>query len=381
MISSTIKNEPIADRFLFIMLYPNPYTIFCAPQFQIRLYSPLMDEQKIQAARALISAADDIVIVAHQNPDGDAIGSSLGLYFYLKSLRKKRLTVMMPNDFPDFLKWIPGVDDIQIFESNSEQHTETLKNADLIFTLDFNTLSRVSKMESALRGALGDFIMIDHHQAPDDYAKVTFSDVKMSSTSELVYHFIRNIDASFQFEKEIATCLYTGIMTDTGSFRYATTSAETHRVVANLLDAGASNSYIHEHVFDTSSPDRLRLLGVALENLQVLPEFRTAFITLSQDELDRNHFRKGDTEGFVNYALSVKDVIFAAIFIENRQDHLVKISFRSKGTFSVNDFARMNFNGGGHINAAGGRSFKTLNETVEDFKTLVKEHKDSLNAN
>ncbi|HZW77724.1 MAG TPA: bifunctional oligoribonuclease/PAP phosphatase NrnA [Flavobacteriaceae bacterium] len=339
-----------------------------------------MDTRNIQVVKDLLATPQKIVIVAHQNPDGDAIGSSLGLFYFLKSMPEHQVSVVMPNDFPEFLKWLPGVDEVQIFEKDMEGVSAIISRASVIFTLDFNTFSRVGKMEMALREATAKFVMIDHHQLPDTYATATFSDVTMSSTSEYVFHVIKSLQPEYLISKEIGTCLYTGIMTDTGSFRYATTSPTTHRVAATLLEAGVSNAAIHEHVFDANTPQRMNLLGVALKNLVVLPEYRTAYITLTQQELDENHFRKGDTEGFVNYALSVRGVILAAIFIENKQEQIVKISFRSKGIFSVNDFARNYFNGGGHINAAGGRSNKSLEETIIEFKTILKEHKASLNA-
>ena len=224
-----------------------------------------------------------------------------------------------------------------------------------------------------------DFILIDHHQEPDDYALVTYSDVGMSSTSEMVYHFIEFIGGLNLLNKEIATQLYVGIMTDTGSFRFPATTAATHRVIAHLIESGAPNSIIHQNIYDTNSPDRLKLLGVALNNMVMLPEYKTAYITMSQEELNNNNFKKGDTEGFVNYALSMKGVIFAMIFIENKKEKIIKISLRSKGSFSVNDFSRKYFNGGGHTNAAGGKSLKTLSKTVEEFISILPRSKKELN--
>jgi phosphoesterase RecJ-like protein len=224
-----------------------------------------------------------------------------------------------------------------------------------------------------------DFILIDHHQEPDDYALVTYSDVGMSSTSEMVYNFIEFMGGLNLLNKEIATQLYVGIMTDTGSFRFPATTAATHRIIAHLIEAGAPNSIIHQNVYDTNSPDRLKLLGVALNNMVMLPEYKTAYITMSQEELNNNNFKKGDTEGFVNYALSMKGVIFAMIFIENKKEKIIKISLRSKGSFSVNDFSRKYFNGGGHTNAAGGKSSKTLSKTVEEFISILPGYKKELN--
>jgi phosphoesterase RecJ-like protein len=201
----------------------------------------------------------------------------------------------------------------------------------------------------------------------------------MCSTSEMVFHFMEALDSIELLNKEIATQLYVGIMTDTGSFRFPATTATTHRVIANLIEAGANNSTIHQNVYDTNSPDRLKLLGTALNNMVMLPEFRTAYITISQDELNENNFKKGDTEGFVNYALSMSGVIFAIIFIENKKEDIIKISLRSKGDFSVNEFSRNHYNGGGHTNAAGGRSLKSLTDTIEEFISILPRYKKELN--
>ena len=226
--------------------------------------------------------------------------------------------------------------------------------------------------------ATAKFVMIDHHQQPADYAVATYSDVKMSSTSEMVYHFMDALGQIEKLSKEIAVNLYTGIMTDTGSFRFSSTSPTTHRVAARLIEAGAESAIINQNVYDTNSPERMKLLGVALNNLVILPEMHTAYITMTQKELDDHNFKKGDTEGFVNYALSVKGVVFAVIFIENKQENLVKISFRSKGDFSVNDFARNHYNGGGHINAAGGKSSQDLNKTISEFISILPRYKNAL---
>ena len=201
----------------------------------------------------------------------------------------------------------------------------------------------------------------------------------MCSTSEMVFHFMEKLKGIQLLNKKIATQLYVGIMTDTGSFRFSTTTAATHRVIANLIEAGAENACIHQNVYDTNSPDRLKLLGTALNNIVILPQFRTAYITISQNELNNNNFKKGDTEGFVNYALSISGVIFAIIFIENKKEDIVKISLRSKGGFSVNEFSRNHYNGGGHINAAGGRSLKKLPETIEEFISILPLYKKELN--
>jgi phosphoesterase RecJ-like protein len=337
-----------------------------------------MNSEEILILKQALSNKSNIVIVGHKNPDGDAIGSCLGLANFLKQL-EHQVTVVMPNDFPEFLKWIP---ETQII-INYEQHRDNVKNclneANLVFTLDFNALNRTGDLAPELMATNADFILIDHHQEPDDYALVTYSDVGMSSTSEMVYHFIEFMGGLNLLNKEIATQLYVGIMTDTGSFRFPATTAATHRIIAHLIEAGAPNSIIHQNVYDTNSPDRLKLLGVALNNMVMLPEYKTAYITMSQEELNNNNFKKGDTEGFVNYALSMKGVIFAMIFIENKKEKIIKISLRSKGSFSVNDFSRKYFNGGGHTNAAGGKSSKTLSKTVEEFISILPGYKKELN--
>ena len=337
-----------------------------------------MNSEEILILKQALSKTSNIVIVGHKNPDGDAIGSCLGLANFLKQL-EHQVTVVMPNDFPEFLKWIP---ETQII-INYEQHRDNVKNclneANLVFTLDFNALNRTGDLAQELMATNADFILIDHHQEPDDYALVTYSDVGMSSTSEMVYNFIEFMGGLNLLNKEIATQLYVGIMTDTGSFRFPATTAATHRIIAHLIEAGAPNSIIHQNVYDTNSPDRLKLLGVALNNMVMLPEYKTAYITMSQEELNNNNFKKGDTEGFVNYALSMKGVIFAMIFIENKKEKIIKISLRSKGSFSVNDFSRKYFNGGGHTNAAGGKSSKTLSKTVEEFISILPGYKKELN--
>lgn len=337
-----------------------------------------MNSEEIFMLKQALANNSNIVIVGHKNPDGDAIGSCLGLANFLKQL-EHQVTVVMPNDFPEFLKWIPETQTIINYEQHRDRVKNCLSEANLVFTLDFNALNRTGDLAQELMATKADFILIDHHQEPDDYALVTYSDVGMSSTSEMVYQFIEFMGGLNLLNKEIATQLYVGIMTDTGSFRFPATTAATHRVIAHLIEAGAPNSIIHQNVYDTNSPDRLKLLGVALNNMVMLPEYKTAYITMSQEELNNNNFKKGDTEGFVNYALSMKGVIFAMIFIENKKEKIIKISLRSKGSFSVNDFSRKYFNGGGHTNAAGGKSLKTLSKTVEEFISILPRSKKELN--
>ncbi|UCE93845.1 MAG: bifunctional oligoribonuclease/PAP phosphatase NrnA [Flavobacteriaceae bacterium] len=337
-----------------------------------------MNEVAFQQLNQALSEPKNIVITTHRNPDGDAYGSSLGLYWYLKQLGHE-VTVISPNDCPGFLKWMPGQAEIEIFESAPEKCTKILKEAELVFTLDFNAFHRLGEvMEPVMSEISPVFVMIDHHQEPDDFAQYSFVDPAMSSTSEMVYQFIDRMDKNDLVDKNIATCLYAGILTDTGSFRFPATTSDTHRVVANLLEKGANNSDIYNRIHDVNTYNRMQLLGKALNNMIVLERFHTAYITLSQNELNKYKFQRGDTEGFVNYALSLKNVMFAAIFIEDKKQKIIKISFRSVGDFSVNEFARKNFNGGGHINAAGGRSTLSLKETVKKFVEILPSLTDEL---
>ena len=337
-----------------------------------------MIKAKISEIKSLLGTPKNIVIVPHRNPDGDAMGSALGLYHYLK-LTHHNVDVIAPNDYPDFLKWIPGDETVLKFEGQQEQSNSILEKADILFTLDFNAYHRAGEqMAEALEQSSAIKIMIDHHQQPDAYANYMYSDITMSSTCEMVYNFIEMLGDADKINATIATCLYVGIMTDTGSFRFASTTSRTHQVIGDLIDKGADNSQIHNNIYDTNSYSRLQLLGRAMQNLKVIPELRTAYMSLTQAELDEFNFKKGDTEGFVNYGLSLKDIIFAAIFIESQQDQIIKISLRSKGDFSVNEFSRAHFNGGGHTNAAGGRSEDDMQTTIDKFISILPAYKQNL---
>lgn len=319
----------------------------------------------------------EIVIIGHRNPDGDAVGSTLGLKHYFDK-KGHSTQVVMPNEYPDFLHWIPGSETVKRFDRQNNQSVKALNRSEIVFLLDFNALHRVGDdMKNTLEKYQHDFALIDHHQQPDDFAYM-YSDTSMSSTCQMVYNFIEMMGDVELIDKNIATCLYTGIMTDTGSFRFRSTTSKTHRIIANLIDKGAENDRIHSSVHDANSYNRLLLLGQALSNLQIYPEYKTAFISLSQEEKDKFNYEKGDTEGVVNYALSLKGIVFGVIFIEDKEQGIVKISFRSKGKFSVNQFARKYFNGGGHDNAAGGKSTEPLQDTIKNFVALLPEYKEEL---
>ena len=329
-----------------------------------------MKIQDIQAIQLLLSTPKKIVIIPHRGPDGDAMGSTLGLYhFLLKS--NHHPVVVSPNEFPDFLAWMPGSETVKIYEKDKANCTKILEEAELIFTLDFNALHRTGEMETVLATLKAPFIMIDHHQKPDDYATFTYSDTSFGSTCEMLYNFILFLGKKEAIDKTIGTCIYTGILTDSGSFRFPKTTGDTHRIVAELIDLGVENTEIPTLLFDNSSYGRLQLLGRALQNMKVITEHKTAYTTLTQDELNAFDYVKGDTEGIVNYGLSIKGILFTAIFIENKEEKIIKISFRSQGDFDVNQFARDHFHGGGHRNAAGGKSEVSMQETIKKFEDLV----------
>ena len=334
--------------------------------------------KQLNALKAFLATPKKIVIVGHRNPDGDAVGSSLGLQHYL--IKKGHdVTVVMPNEYPAFLHWMPSEGLLYKFDKQNKQSKRAIADSDLIFLLDFNALHRVgSDMQATLEEYQNDFVMIDHHQQPSDVATYLYSDTSICSTCQMVYHFIEMMEDVVLVDATIATNLYTGIMTDTGSFRFRSTTSTTHRIIANLIECGAQNDAIHNKVYDANSYGRLLLLGQALSNLQIEPAYKTAFITLSSEEKKRFNFEKGDTEGVVNYALSLKDIVFAAIFIEDEEQGIVKISFRSKGAFSVNQFSRNHFDGGGHDNAAGGKSDVSLADTIQVFKALLPQYQKAL---
>ena len=323
-----------------------------------------------------LSTPKKVIIIPHKNPDGDALGSCLALAHFLNN-KKHTATIISPNEYPLFLKWLPGEESIVSFSDNHSKAIELIKTVDIIFTLDFNNLLRIGNLATAIANVKAKFVMIDHHQSPDEYADLMYSDTSMSSTCEMVYNILKALDES-AITPDIATCLYTGIMTDTGSFRYPSTTANTHRAIAHLIDCGANGTSIHQNTFDTSSFNRVKLLGKCITNLKKIEGLPVVYMTLSQSELNRHNYKKGDTEGFVNFGLSLLGIVVSVIMIENENEGKIKISFRSKGSFSVNDLAKTHFSGGGHINAAGGMSIMTMEKTVSKFITTIRSYSDQL---
>ena len=325
-----------------------------------------MIENQLEQLKQWLDKPAAVVIIPHKNPDGDAMGSCLAWQGMLNQLGHST-SVIAPNDYPTFLHWLPGHDGVLIYENDQELADKLIAGADMVFTLDFNTLKRIDQMGARVAESAAKKVMIDHHQEPDDYADITFSNPAIGSTCEFVFQIIDAMGLAKHINQDIASCLYTGIVTDTGSFRFPSVTSATHRAVATLIDAGANHSEIHEKIKDNARPDRLKLLGIALKNMVFISEFKTAYITISQDELDACNYQKGDTEGFVNYGLSVAGIEMAVLMTESKKEEMIKISFRSKGDLAVNLFAKTYFEGGGHINAAGGKSDKSLRETEAYF--------------
>ncbi|MCD8539276.1 MAG: bifunctional oligoribonuclease/PAP phosphatase NrnA [Leadbetterella sp.] len=309
-----------------------------------------------------------IVITFHQNPDGDAYGSSLGLKFFLESRGLNRITLVSPTEPAEYLKWMPGAQEVKVWQ---EGVTETLiSGADLIFCLDFSSASRLKDMKDAVLNAAAPKIIIDHHEQPEAFGELCYWNENASSTCELVFSLIADLEETHLISRESAVCLYAGLLTDTGSFRFDSTTPAVHRIAAVLLEKGVKPSAVHRSLFDNNPYEKLQFLGYVLSNkLTVLPEYRVAYMAVSAEELKRFNSRNGDTEGLVNQGLTIQNTVMSVLFTEKEDQ--VRISFRSIHDLSVADFAREHFDGGGHKNAAGGRSQLSLDETVKKFLTLL----------
>jgi len=331
----------------------------------------------IEIIKSIIKDSRSVVVTSHHNPDGDAIGSVIAMVKLLEK-RVPQVTGIVPNDFPDFLKWMPGADRIVIYNQLEPKAKELIYNADLIFCLDYNALHRTDAMAPALKSARAVKVLIDHHLDPlsEDFDYI-ISRIDISSTSELLFNFIEQCGWSDLIGQEVATGLFVGIMTDTGSFSYSCNYPETFQISALLIKTGIDPEQIHRNVYDTYSESRLRLLGYCLgEKMTILPQYKTAYIALTKAELDRFQYKTGDTEGVVNYALSIDEIRFAVLLTE-RTDR-IRLSFRSKGNLSVNVFARKYFNGGGHRNAAGGDSFESMENTISHLKNALEQYKEEI---
>ena len=331
------------------------------------MLTKLIGNDNISKLKTYIEKGDKFVIVSHEMPDGDAIGSSLGLLHYLMSFDKKSIRVVVPNNFPDFLKWMPGAKDIVIYEQYPDFATQLISEADVLFCLDFNTAKRVGKMASVVVASDARKVMIDHHPEPDDFCKIVISYPSMSSTSELLFRVICALGDVDLIGEDAAKCLYTGMMTDTGSFSYNSNNAEIYLIIGELIKKGIDKDDIYKKVYQVYSENRLRLMGYVLyEKMKVYSDKRAAMFFLTRNELNGFGYKSGDTEGFVNLPLSIDGVSFSVFMRE--ETNLIKVSLRSTGDFPCNKFAADYFNGGGHRNASGGEFYGTLDEAVKVFE-------------
>jgi len=330
-----------------------------------------LNNDSLNRLKTLISnKTHRVCILLHTNPDGDSAGSSLGLYGYLKKEGFIEVDVVSPDELPAFLKWMPWTEVVTFANENPELAKQKILDADIIFCLDFNGYNRVNSLETTLSNAPGLKILVDHHPNPSSGFNLIFSEIHISSASELLYKLIAALGDESKIDKPIAECLYSGIITDTGSFSYGCNNPETYQITSKLIALGVDGEAIHNLIYNTNTFSRMRLLGHCLgEKLEIVEPGNAAFISLTQSELSNFDHQKGDTEGFVNYALKIQGIRLAAIFIE-KKDH-IKISFRSVGNVDVNLFAREFFSGGGHKNASGGKSVESLSDAVLKFKNLA----------
>lgn len=334
--------------------------------------------EPIHNLKTFLAEPHKIVITTHYKPDGDALGSSLGLAGILKQLGHT-VTVVSPSEFPAFLSWMEGSNEVIDFLKNRDAAKKAFADAELVCCLDFNDPRRVESMESLLMESTPHRMLLDHHLDPKTFCTYNFSFPHTGSTCELVVDLIEALGLTAYLNRANGECLYAGIMTDTGSFRFNSVTPATHRTIALLMSKGARNDYVHEQIYDTSTEYRLKFLGHTLLNhMTVLNEFNTVYFTALKDDMETFHHESGDLEGIVNYGLGIKGIRMAVLFSE--RDKMIKISFRSKGSFSVKEFAEKHFEGGGHANAAGGRSLLSLDDTVKKFISLLPEYNDRLNA-
>ena len=338
---------------------------------------PYIEQDHITRFKQILDQHSRFVILTHVNPDGDAIGSVLAMYFFLRSLGKKAIPIT-PTPYAAFLRWLPGHSDVLKYHYHNEKITSALHEAEVIFILDLNDPQRLGDIWPIVeQNTEATTVLIDHHPAPVGFCDLEVSDTRPSSTAELVFDLIQQIRPELLLDAHIATCIYTGIMTDTGCFSFNSSHPETFQAIATLLQADLQKDAIYDRVYNNFSESRMQLLGYALDQkMTVIQPYHTAYIALTADEMKQYDFKMGDSEGFVNMPLSIKGIHFSALFLE--KDEHIKISFRSKGSFSVNEFSKAHFNGGGHLNAAGGEWYGSLDQALQQFKSLLPLYKNSL---
>ncbi|QRR02274.1 DHH family phosphoesterase [Dyadobacter sandarakinus] len=338
--------------------------------------------QSLEELCSFLSNPQKIIVTMHRDPDADALGSSLGWASYL-TRKGHEVTVISPTEYAANLKWLSGIEHVMIYEKAGEQVKckRKIEQATLICCLDFSALSRLKDLGRVVADAAAPKLMIDHHLEPEHFAKWMFWDTAAAATAQLVYELVCEMEnhapAEEIFDIPMAECLYAGIMTDTGSFRHGNVTPAVHLAVAALMRTGFDSSRVHRMIYDNAPLSRLQFLGYVLsQKLTVLPQFRTAYMVLTEAELQKFNSSTGETEGIVNYGLQVENVVMSAMFIERKGE--VKISFRSVGTFSVRDLASAHFSGGGHKNASGGRSEKPVNETLDYFLSILPDYQQEL---
>jgi bifunctional oligoribonuclease and PAP phosphatase NrnA len=342
------------------------------------MLTKIIDQANIDLFGEWLKETEKIVIVTHVSPDGDAMGSSLGLYHFLIS-QNKTVNIIVPNAFPEFLKWMPGAKNITLYDQQKENADKLIADADMICCLDFNGLKRIEEVGNAVKEAKARKVMVDHHPFPDDFCSIVMSHPEISSTSELVFRLITRLGYFDEITKEGAECIYTGMMTDTGSFTYNSNSQEIYFIISQLISKGIDKDDINRNVYNTYSESRLRLMGYVLHSkMKVYPECHAAMMSLTQDELKEFNYVKGDSEGFVNIPLSIKDVKFSVFFREDTD--MIKVSLRSVGEFPCNQFASEFFSGGGHLNASGGEFYGTMEQAIEIFEQALEKYKPLLTA-
>ena len=337
----------------------------------------MLTNNEISELKILLTQNKSIVITAHTNPDGDAIGSSLAMYHYLTKLGNN-VNMMVPNQFPDFYNWLPESDKIINYEKQAKLSQRLLKEADIIFSLDYNALSRLGTLTEIVKRTTGTRILIDHHIDPErESFDFCHSSTDTSSTGELVYDFITKLGDENLIDKKIGEAIYTCIVTDTGSFSFSCNSPNTYIITSKLIALGVNAEKIHKLIYDTYSETRLRLLGFAISNRMIVwEELHAAIIYLTKSDLKKYSYQVGDTEGVVNFPLSMAKINMSVLITE--KDNLLRLSFRSKGSFSVNELSRAHFNGGGHRNAAGGKSDESMDKLIDKLKTILSNYKDQL---
>lgn len=343
------------------------------------MLTKVIEQSKIDHFTKWFNRADKIVIVSHVSPDGDAIGSSLGLYHFLLT-QDKDVNVIVPNIFPDFLKWMPGSKDILLYDRYKDFADKLIREADVICCLDFNALKRIEDMAGAVAASPARKMMLDHHLHPEEFCRITISHPEISSASELVFRLICRMGYFSDINRQCAECIYTGMMTDTGGFTYNSNNREIYFIISELLSKGIDKDAIYRKVYNTYSESRLRLMGYVLSNMRVYREYNSALISLTKEEQGRFDYIKGDSEGFVNIPLSIKNVCFSCFLREDTEKRIIKISLRSVGSFPCNRVATEYFNGGGHLNASGGEFYGTMDEAVKVFEEALEKYKPLLNV-